>query len=244
MHLLISATELRVQRATPQAVAPASTSGISNSTAISLQVIRAAGKSDGVQNSEVTTSPKRSAGLRGGERAVLVAEEWQDAVPPPTATWHAPLHQEQRPPQGQGKEQALPRGQGADAPHLPTPRLLPGLNLGSSQHCQQSGQTGAVCEASAGARYRGGPRGQGSFKKSHNFTQIESDAYNTVVLKFYFAWVYTVWITTMQSKVVFISFALQTGVSVAVGQEVLTDKLYSWSASEEDVLVPKITKWS
>ena len=75
MHLLISATELRVQRATPQAVAPASTSGISNSTAISLQVIRAAGKSDGVQNSEVTTSPKRSAGLRGGERAVLVAEE-------------------------------------------------------------------------------------------------------------------------------------------------------------------------
>lgn len=31
----------------------------------------------------------------------------------------------------------------------------------------------------------------------------------------------------MQSKVVFISFALQTAVSIAVGQEVLTDKSYS-----------------
>ena len=47
----------------------------------------------------------------------------------------------------------------------------------------------------------------------------------------------------MQSKVVFISFALQTGVSIAVGQEVLTDKSYSRSEIEEDMLVPKITTW-
>lgn len=47
----------------------------------------------------------------------------------------------------------------------------------------------------------------------------------------------------MQSKVVFISSALQTGVSIAAGQEVLTDKSYSWSETEEEMLVPKITKW-
>lgn len=142
----------------PQAVAPASTSGTSKSTAVSLQAIRVAGKSDGVQNSEVLISPKRSAGLRGRGRQC-----WGRGVTGCRATSHcrpapAPLPRAV-PAARTGRGAGTAQGSRSRPPHLPSPGLLPGLNLGSSQHCQQSGQPGAVCEASAGARCRGGPRG-------------------------------------------------------------------------------------
>lgn len=56
-------------------MAPASSLGIPNSTAIGFRLIRVTGRREEVQSSKVATSPKRSAGPRDSEEAVLLAEE-------------------------------------------------------------------------------------------------------------------------------------------------------------------------
>ena len=138
---------------------------------------------------------------------------------------HTPPYQEQHPPQGQvtcevkGKAPAQ-ESRGRLIPPaltLASPSLEPALVTGSPAHTLPAFWADWSCEASDGARCWGRWRGESSLK-SQTFTLIKSYSYNTMVLNFYFAWWYTVWMTSVQSKVVFIIFALQSGVSAAAGQ--------------------------